>query len=66
MKLDITIQEAESLYLELSSKDFSLDLTRGKPHRDQLSLSDELENSLFGDYFYEGIDTRNYGELLGL
>tara|TARA_B100002049_G_C16072378_1_gene373432 strand:+ start:769 stop:1992 length:1224 start_codon:yes stop_codon:yes gene_type:complete len=66
MKLDITIQEAEALYLELSSKDFSLDLTRGRPHRDQLSLSDGLEKSLSGDYFYEEIDTRNYGELLGL
>ena len=66
MKLDITIQEAETLYLELSSKDFSLDLTRGRPHRDQLSLSDGFEKSLSGDYFYEEIDTRNYGELLGL
>ena len=64
MKLDITIQEAETLYLELSSKDFSLDLTRGRPHRDQLSLSDGLEKSLSGDYFYEEIEINLFSNLL--
>ena len=66
MNLDLTIQEAEELYSELSSRGLNLDLTRGKPHSDQLNLSRELENSLSGDYFYDGIDTRNYGELFGL
>ena len=66
MNLNLTLHEAEDLYLELSSKNFSLDLTRGKPHVDQLKLSERLESSLSGNYFYEGIDTRNYGELLGL
>ncbi len=66
MNLDLTLLDAENLYLELRSKGLNLDMTRGKPHSDQLDLSDELENSLSGNYLYEGIDTRNYGELLGL
>ena len=61
MNLDLTIQEAEELYSELSSREFNLDLTRGKPHSDQLNLSRELENSLSGDYFYDGIDTVLFG-----
>ena len=66
MNLDLTLLDAENLYLELRSKGLNLDMTRGKPHSDQLDLSDELGNSLSGNYLYEGIDTRNYGELLGL
>jgi|TARA_B100001245_G_scaffold236551_1_gene228245 DNA-binding transcriptional MocR family regulator len=66
MNLNLTLQEAEDLYLKLSSKNLNLDLTRGKPHADQLELSEKMESSLSGNYFFEGVDTRNYGELLGL
>ena len=66
MNLISTLQEAEERYQELTLRDFSLDLTRGKPSEEQLNLSNELDNSLSGEFIYEGIDTRNYGNLLGL
>ena len=44
-----------------------LDLSRGKPGTEQLALSDDLENMIGGNYISaEGIDTRNYGGLMGL
>ena len=46
MNLNLTLQEAEDLYLTLSSKNLNLDLTRGKPHADQLELSEKMESSL--------------------
>ena len=66
MNQDLTIQEVEELYEKLKSKDFQLDLTRGKPSSEQLDLSNDLDTSLSGEYIHEGVDTRNYGELLGL
>ena len=66
MNQDLTFQEAEELYQMLKSKGFQLDLTRGKPSSDQLDLSSDLDTALSGEYIHEGIDTRNYGELLGL
>ena len=45
----------------------SLDLTRGKPSAEQLSLSDALDGILGGQYHAEdGTDARNYGGLDGL
>ncbi len=45
----------------------ALDLTRGKPSAEQLSLSDALDGILGGDYRAgDGTDTRNYGGLDGL
>lgn len=45
----------------------TLDLTRGKPSSDQLSLSDDLDGSLQGNYLsQDGTDTRNYGGLDGI
>ena len=66
MNQDLTIQEVEELYQKLKSKGFQLDLTRGKPSSEQLDLSNDLDSSLSGEYIHEGVDTRNYGELLGL
>ena len=62
MNPGLTLQEAEDKYLELSSRGLHLDLTRGRPHIEQLNLSNDLENSLSGEYLYQGIDTRNYGD----
>ncbi len=57
-------------YAELQGKKLSLDLTRGKPSREQLDLSNallELPGSGEGAYLDEdGTDTRNYGGLHGL
>jgi len=45
----------------------SLDLTRGKPSSEQLSLSNILDGSIKGNYTSsEGIDSRNYGNIAGL
>ena len=66
MNKSLTVQEAEEHYQELKSKGFQLDLTRGKPSSEQLDLSMGLENILAGEFIGDGIDTRNYGELLGL
>lgn len=45
----------------------NLDLTRGKPSADQLSLSNSMETMLGGNYLTpSGEDTRNYGGLDGL
>ena len=45
----------------------NLDLTRGKPSTEQLTLSNSLDGILKGDYqSRDGIDVRNYGGLEGL
>ena len=36
------LEEAEELYKEIRSQNLKLDLTRGKPHSDQLDLSNNL------------------------
>ncbi|MFT7559127.1 MAG: aspartate/methionine/tyrosine aminotransferase [Flavobacteriales bacterium] len=44
-----------------------LDLTRGKPSSEQVSLSDSLDGILAGNYISrDGIDVRNYGGLDGI
>ena len=55
-----------SKFEELKSKELSLDLTRGKPSSDQLDLSNEMINSSENDFFLDGVDLRNYGEIKGL
>ena len=45
----------------------SLDLSRGKPAADQLSLSDGMEDAIAGNYrAADGTDVRNYGGAMGL
>ena len=61
------LQSLEARYRELEDRQLKLDLTRGKPASDQLSLSDSLDGILGGDYCAtDGTDTRNYGGLDGL
>ena len=43
-----------------------IDLTRGKPSSEQLTLSEEIDGILDGDFTQDGIDIRNYGEIKGL
>lgn len=51
----------------VKAKKLNLDLTRGKPSAEQLSLSDGLDGILAGNYIDEaGVDTRNYGGLDGI
>lgn len=52
----------EHAYAALRGGNVSLDLTRGKPAADQLSLADPLDGILAGNYLAtDGTDTRNYG-----
>lgn len=54
-------------YDAIRAKKLNLDLTRGKPSAEQLSLSDALDGILAGNYLAaDGTDTRNYGGLDGL
>ena len=56
-----------SEYSAIKEQGLSLDLTRGKPSAEQLSLSNTLDGILNGDYRSEdGTDVRNYGGLEGL
>lgn len=51
----------------LRAAGLNLDLTRGKPAKDQLALASSLDGILQGDYMTEnGTDTRNYGGVLGI
>ena len=53
-------------YRGFQGKNLSLNLARGKPSAEQLSLSDGLYDTLREGFCSDGIDTRNYGELMGL
>ncbi len=54
-------------YDAILAQKLNLDLTRGKPSAEQLSLSDALDGILGGNYTAaDGTDTRNYGGLDGL
>ncbi|MBQ2770314.1 MAG: aminotransferase [Clostridia bacterium] len=54
-------------YQSLNRLGLKLNLSRGKPDSDQLRLSHKMLHTLDDeDYDMDGVDTRNYGELLGL
>lgn len=59
--------ELAAQYQTILDKKLNLDVTRGKPSAEQLSLSDALDGILTGNYIAnDGTDTRNYGGLDGL
>lgn len=59
--------ELTSQYNALKSQNLNLDITRGKPSSEQLSLSNSLDGILQGKYqSANGTDSRNYGGLDGL
>jgi hypothetical protein len=53
-------------YADYQQRKLALDLTRGKPSAEQLSLADALDGNLHGNYQLDNTDTRNYGGLEGL
>lgn len=66
-ELQVLEQELAQEYQSFQEQDLKLDLTRGKPSSEQLSLSDELDGILNGNYKNEeGTDTRNYGGIDGI
>lgn len=59
--------ELSNEYNAYCEQTINLDLTRGKPSADQLTLSDNIDGLLQGNYTAEdGTDTRNYGGLDGI
>lgn len=59
--------ELTQQYAAFKAASLNLDLTRGKPSADQLSLSDAIDGILAGNYKDEdGTDVRNYGGLEGI
>ncbi len=59
--------ELSAAYAALQEENLNLDITRGKPSTDQVTLSDSLDGILEGNYITDsGIDTRNYGHLRGI
>lgn len=60
-------QELQQAFDDIKTQQLNLDLTRGKPSAEQLSLSDALDGILNGKYKTDaGVDTRNYGGLEGI
>lgn len=60
-------KDLEAQYEQIKAQKLNLDLTRGKPSAEQLSLSDALDGILKGNYISDsGVDTRNYGGLEGI
>jgi DNA-binding transcriptional MocR family regulator len=62
------VTSVQKQYAEIKQSKLSLDLTRGKPSGEQLSLCDEMQRAL-GPLDYraaDGTDCRNYGGLDGI
>jgi DNA-binding transcriptional MocR family regulator len=60
-------RELSAQYAAHQAARLNLDLTRGRPSREQVELSDRLDGILGGQYVAaDGTDTRNYGGLDGL
>ena len=55
-----------SQFEELKDRKLSLDLTRGKPAKDQLDLSSSLDSIKIDRYDSDAEDIRNYGQIKGL
>lgn len=57
-------KELLARYNEFKAKGLALDMSRGKPGKDQLNISNGLNEPI--DYVENGFDTRNYGILDGI
>ncbi len=55
-------------YAQIQSRNLSLDMSRGKPGKEQLDLSEDMLHCIkdSADCMIDGIDARNYGVLDGL
>ncbi len=66
-ELQTELAALQKKYSQLGELGLKLDLTRGKPGREQLDLSDALDGILDGNYTASnGSDVRNYGGIDGL
>ena len=61
------LSQWQDRYNSLDGGNLKLDLSRGKPGIEQVSLSDSLDGILQGNYIAaDGTDTRNYGGTRGI
>jgi DNA-binding transcriptional MocR family regulator len=66
-ELTTQLKTLQQQYNALKDLNLALDLTRGKPCAEQVSLSNGLDGALNGNYLAaNGVDVRNYGGLEGL
>lgn len=60
-------QEAKNEYDALKARGISVDMTRGRPSKEQLEIAMPMLKEAGGyDYAADGADARNYGELAGV
>ena len=59
-------QEIIARFNSLKEKQLSIDITRGKPDKNQLDLSDGLFDLAISKSSEDGLDLRNYGEPFGI
>ena len=59
-------QETIKRFNSLKEKGLSIDITRGKPDKDQLDLSNGLIDISIPTVSDDGADLRNYGEPFGI
>ena len=65
--LKTQLADWKAQYTDLSGGNLKLDLSRGKPGVEQISLSDGLDGILDGNFIAaDGTDTRNYGGVRGI
>lgn len=60
------LEDAKKRYEMFKSQNLNLDMSRGKPCKEQLSLSDELLSCLESYKTKDGTDCRNYGGVDGI
>jgi len=66
-QLNALATDLNATFQTLQNEQLNLDITRGKPSPEQVSLSDKLDGILGNDFLSKtGEDTRNYGNLRGL
>ena len=67
-ELEQLYKQEQNAYADCKAKGLKLDISRGKPGREQLDLSLELLNNLKSaeDCIADGFDVRNYGLLDGI
>ena len=62
------LQDVQAAFEAVKAKNLKLDMSRGKPGKAQLDLASGILSVLAGpaDCTSDGMDVRNYGELMGL
>lgn len=68
-ELEKELEAVKKEYEDIKAKNYSLDMSRGKPSMDQLGLTESLLHILTDGKdckTEDGIDCRNYGQLFGL